>query len=277
MRRWGGTKIFGPVSFKLLSKLLALFAVSFAAPILLVYFIGPTKTEKKKSLEELFEHVYTVKRNDAHLRVANDPTINPNPSEDFLAFCWVKFSYAPKERGRVTLFSKIEEGTSSKGFAFGISRDERSFRPVALWTDGMHSKKWMYFSEFPLIPHQWVLIALSVQEGQLVGFYSGTYSDGKASASLLGGYDLETQIDASSNSPLKVGYSKSVPFRGQLGPFGILRGKGIAPMAKEIVKSIALNPNRIPRSIEPTWLSLWTIDLSTSFGSKGLPIIAIEK
>jgi hypothetical protein len=274
----GGARTIGPLSVRAVIGLLIAFGCSFSIPILFVYIVGPLKTNQPKSIEELFENTFSVKRNESHLRVANDETINPNISDDYLAFAWVKFNNVPKERGRVTIISKLNEDSAHRnGYALGVIRDERSVRPVAIWTDGSEAAKWMYFSEVPIIPHQWLLLAISVSRGRFVGVYSGYYSEGKGSAILHGGYDMERSTDASSTAPLRVGASRSGSFRGQLGPFGILKGPDIAEHAKELVKAMALTPNRVPRAVQSDWISLWSVDLSTSFGPKGLPVIAVDK
>lgn len=273
-----GARSIGPLSIRAVIGLLIAFVCSFSIPILFVYIVGPLKSNQPKSIEELFENTFSVKRNESHLRVANDESINPSVTDDYLAFAWVKFNNVPKEKARITIISKLdEEGAHRNGFALGVIRDERSVRPVAIWTDGSESAKWMYFSEVPIIPHQWILLAISVSKGRFVGVYSGLYSDGKASAVLHGGYDLDRNIAAASDAPLRVGASRSGSFRGQLGPFGVLKGPNLAEHAKELVKSIALTPNRVPRSIESSWIGLWSMDLSTSFGPKGLPVIAVDK
>lgn len=272
-----GSKRTAPITAKTVLWLLLAFVASFATPILFVYVVGPLKATSIKNIEELFQNTFAIKRNEAHLRVANDESINPKLEEDYLAFTWVKFNSIPKERSRVTIVSKLDEnGENRTGFALGVVRDERSLRPVALWSDGSETAKWMYFSEVPIIPHQWLLLAISVSKGRFVGVYSGFYADGKASAILHGGYDLDRSVNAASTAPLRIGASKSGAFRGQLGPFGILRGTGLAEQAKEIVKGIAATPNRVPRIVLSDWLALWSFDLTTSFGPKGLPVIAVD-
>jgi hypothetical protein len=207
----------------------------------------------------LFSEVLLVSAQGVYQRVAARDELNPAAGSDFLVFVWFRLKKVPVTGESMSLIGKFDAQRPNKpGFAVSLEGAPDGVRPRVYWNNESGQGRWYSFTSKIMKRKEWYLLGISYSRDT---FLSARLLEarGEDDASLLGGHRLEPAFAASSQADLVLGSYGSSRLRGQIGPFGILRGDRFHGDIAEYLSSIRLNPGgpptRIPRALIQLWAS----------------------
>ena len=251
--------------------LIGLFALSFAVPLIFaVRMLGhPAEsalvvTEEDapqlESVDRLFPSAIKASSSNKLLRIPSVLGVEPAADGDFIIVTWINLSRIPKDRERMVIFEKMDSQSANQpGYALALLGERDVVRPQAYLRDRNGDGRWMSFAELPVLPHTWIMLALSVSKGQLVGLHAGLPLPGidKYEVKLLGGADLEKPIIPAVQNDLLVGAVPQSRFRGMIGGVGILTPENLHGDMKNLMKDLVKQPFQIPSDIDSDDVMVW--------------------
>ena len=222
---------------------------------------------------KLFENIQ-IASGGAYIKAALTDGGNPKPGEDFAFVVTFKLRRTPSDRESFALFGKFDADIPGRpGFALSLEGAPDGVRPrVYVSTDG-GSSKWHAFSSYPINRGDWYVLGLSFSDDtfvstRIVRAFSGD------KPTLLGGHRLADGLPKSKAS-MVLGAFGSSRFRGQIGPFGVLSGKGLSSRLTEYIRAAGSNLSGVPSAIEPEDLLLWGSP-SVDLGPNKIEIMTVQ-
>lgn|GEM_PF-2995256 len=256
--------------------LIGLFSLSFAVPLVFavrwlndpqVAFLAaipdslhPDGVPPTEVIDSLFPRAVRIASANRTIRIPNALGVEPGIDRDFLVVTWVNLARLPRDRERLTLLQKIDGDVPNQpGFALALFGERDVVRPQAYLRDRDGNGRWMSFAELPILPHTWVMLALSVSHAQIVGLHAGVTKSGsdQFNIQLLGGADLELPIVVNSKNDLLVGAVPGSRFRGMVGGIGVFAAADLREKMKDIMKSLVRQPFKVPGIIGLDNTKVW--------------------
>lgn len=254
-----------------LASLAALFILSFAVPVAFaVRLVQERSPEASEVFDGPFPSVFEVRAANTYLSVPHTGVINPHAERDFLFVSWFQPRRLPSPGERMTLFSKLTvKSDDAPGFALALSGERDAVRPMIYWRGvGAGQGRWMSFSELPLVPRTWVMLALSFRDQRYLGLHAVlSLPNEERRTLLLGGYDLEELGVPANDAELRLGSIGANRFRGAIGRFGVFQVRGLSALLAEALEQFATAPDSPPRSLPSPVLWYRAGDDSGSIGT----------
>jgi hypothetical protein len=210
----------------------------------------------------------------AYLKAALAEDGNPKQGEDFAVVVTFKLRRTPSEGESLALFGKFDADLPGKpGFALSLEGAPDGVRPrVYVSTDGGVAR-WHVFSSYPVNRRDWYVLGLSFSDDTFVSTrIFRAFSGDKPT--LLGGHRLADGLPKS-KAGMVLGAFGSSRFRGQVGPFGVLSGKGLSGRLAGYIQAAGSNLSGVPSALEQEDLILWgspAVDL----GPKKIEIMTVQ-
>jgi hypothetical protein len=228
------------------------FLLCFSIPFLITVQFGRSlfgfieETELEPDPEDVFPASFRVGRPGDVLRVAHDVGITPRQGDDFLFWIWVRMR-SPLEPGqRAAVVGKYDPKSKQRiGFSLAFERDLDGVRPMVYWRDEQGRGDWYSFAPLQMSQRSWVMVAVSFRESRYLGVHAAELSPG-APIQLLGGYELEGGGLPTNSSDLVLGAFGTSPFRGRIGPVGVISKAGLSDHLVDLLQEI-----RVARDCAP--------------------------
>jgi len=263
----------------------AVFFVGFAVPVLAGLHVGGVVsiwngslslssffgTSNSQAPERLFPEAFQINAQGSHLRLQHQEDLNPKSGQDFLFTAWFNLRRLPLPGEKLILLSKYDgSGKTANGYAIGLSRDEKSLRPVVYWGNSESGGRWYDFPEISLSQRSWFMLALSFSGERYLGLYQSIKSQSEGQEvdelQLLGGYELADAALPSSEVPLLIGAVNERPFRGLIGPLAMYSGKKISQDLKKTLRGIVKVPTAPAEDRPGDSLVMW-VPKSSALGT----------
>ncbi len=207
---------------------------------------------------DLFSQPLVVAAPGIYQRVSARDELNPVRGSDFLVFVWFRLRKVPVAGESMSLLGKFDAHQPHKpGYAISLEGAPDGVRPRVYWNNESGQGRWYVFTSQPIKRKEWYLLGISYSRDTFLGAHL-LQEGADSTATLLGGHRLEPPCTPSSSADMVVGAYGSSRFRGQLGPFGILRGASFEHEAPEYLTAMQKSPNEIPSSIPAELIQLWT-------------------
>jgi hypothetical protein len=116
---------------------------------------------------------------------------------------------------------------------------------MVYWRDEHGHGDWYSFAPLQMSQRSWMMVAVSFRESRYLGVHAADLSPG-APVQLLGGYDLEDGGLPTNAADLVVGALGSSPFRGRIGPVGVISKAGLSNELVDLLQEI-----RVARDCAP--------------------------
>ena len=206
-------------------------------------------------------------------QVSFDPALNPRLGEDFIFFIWFKVRKSPADGESLALMGKFDATQQHRpGYALSLEGAPDGVRPKIYWNDAEGQGRWHALSSIRLRRKNWYLLAIVFSKDTFLSAHVAMPGS-DSEPILLGGNRVEPVVIPQSDAAMVVGATGAGRFRGQLGPFGVLRGKKLASRVKEIVTSMAAEPDSIPSEVATSTIALWASP-QVDRGPNRIPIVA---
>jgi len=213
-----------------------------------------------------------VSKPNVYKEVSFDPGLNPQLGEDFIFFIWFKARKPPVDGESLALMGKFDVSQQHRpGYALSLEGAPDGVRPKIYWNDAEGRGRWFALSSMRVRRKNWYLIAFVFSKDRFLSAHAAAAGD-DSEPILLGGNQVEPVVVPQSNAAMVVGATGSGRFRGQLGPFGVLRGKKLAGRIKEVLASMAQDPNAIPSEVPSSSIALWASP-HVDRGPRQIPIV----
>lgn len=199
---------------------------------------------------------------------------NPKRGEDYAVMVTFKLRRTPSQGESFALFGKFDAEVPGKpGFALSLEGAPDGVRPRVYVSTAGGSSKWHAFSSYPINRRDWYVLGLSFSDDtfvstRIVRAFSGD------KPTLLGGHQLTDGLPKS-NAGMVLGAFGSSRFRGQIGPFGVLSGKGLGGRLAEYIEAAGSNQSGVPGIIEKEDLLLWGAP-SVDLGPNKIEIMTVQ-
>ena len=252
--------------------LVALFLVSFALPILILYFAGflssDAPTPASSNAAEIFPNAVTVSSLGQYLEVAPSDGLVPAAGKDFLLVGWFRLRKLPDSGEKIVILANFEEGARSRrGYALSLTREEDTFRPSVYWTDSEGTGGWHAFADIRIGVREWFMLALSFYDDTKLGLHSIRHRGEFSEIKLLGGYVFEEPVIPESESLLRIGAFHDAKFTGKIGPIGIFSSADLSADLQPILESFRDSPTKLPSQLGSENLLLWSLDGESDLSS----------
>lgn len=211
--------------------------------------------------DEVFSKTLVVGSQGIYQRVQAREELNPAVGSDFLIFVWFRLKRVPVTGESMSLIGKFDAQRPHKpGFAVSLEGAPDGVRPRVYWNNESGQGRWYSFTSRVLKRRAWYLLGVSYSRDT---FLSARLLEagGDDMDSLLGGHRVEPSFAAAAQADLLLGAYGSSRFRGQLGPFGILRGASLERDIPNYLLAMRERPNDIPSSITSSIIQLWASPL----------------
>jgi hypothetical protein len=215
----------------------------------------------ERSGESLFSDALVVSAPGIYKRVATREELNPTGGSDFLVFVWFRLKRVPVTGESMSLVGKFDAQRPSKpGFAISLEGAPDGVRPRVYWNNDSGQGRWYSFTSRTIRRKEWYLLGISYSRDT---FLSARLLEvgGKDEGSLLGGHRVEPSFVAASQADLVLGSYGSSRFRGQIGPFGILRGGRFDGEIPQYLSKMSASPQDVPTVIPLSLIQLWASPL----------------
>lgn len=227
------------------------------------YFLGAPRSlslfdeTQERGEREVFSKTVVVSSQGVYQRVKAREELNPAAGSDFLVFVWFRLKRVPVTGESMSLIGKFDAQRPHKpGFAVSLEGAPDGVRPRVYWNNESGEGRWYSFTSRLMKRKEWYLLGVSYSRDIFLSarlFEAG----GDVEGSLLGGHRVEPSFAAAAQADLLLGAYGSSRFRGQLGPFGILRGGSFERDIPEYLSAMSARPNDIPSSIDSSIIQLW--------------------
>ena len=189
-------------------------------------------------------------------RVKHNDALNPSGG-DFMLFVWFKSDSPLGSDERSAIVGKYDvRERFPEGYGVALVGGAEGIRPQVYWHNKGTRGRWYVFASTRIEPQQWYLLAVTFRSQRYLGVHIAPLSPG-ASPEVLGGYDLEGTLIPASDVDLVVGALGTSTFRGEIGPFGVLRNVDIVQDAPRILKKMAREPSLGSDVVDASQIALW--------------------
>lgn len=242
---------------------LLVFSISFTIPFYATVKVGESvfgisEYEIDSEKEDLFPYSFVVNSAGTTYRVRNAPGLEPVAGKDFLMISWIKLRKPLEVGDRAIFVGKYDPKTKTRpGYSIGLTRDADGTRPIVYWQDESGIGRWYTFSSVDITPRSWMMLALSFRKGRYLGVHAaenGTLQK----VQLLGGYELDGELNPTNDADLIIGSFGDSKFRGRIGPVGTVILKSLPSDLAGFVGELAKRPREIPSSVSLDDIGLWT-------------------
>ncbi len=241
--------------------LVLLFLVSFSLPLIFTFhwrqpFSG--SSQSATDADALFPQYTAVQSAGQRIEIAKADGLNPERGRDFIVSGWFKLARPLQVKEKVLLLGRSDSLAEPQGgYIIGLSRDSDTVRPIVYWGDEQKGK-WYSFSDISIAAQSWFMLVLSFQEDKFLGLHIAIPSgDSRAELKLLGGYEIEDGVIPAARGPFVLGAWGDGKFKGRIGPFGVFSKAQTAESLKNILKSLAREPEEIPADFSSDEVLLW--------------------
>lgn len=238
------------------------------APRSLSFFEEP----QQQASQELFSQPLVVAAPGIYQRAVARDELNPALGSDFLLFVWFRLRKVPVAGESMSLLGKFDATIPNKpGYAISLEGAPDGVRPRVYWNNEQGQGRWYSFTSRPIKRKEWYLLGISYSRDTFLAahlFQAGV----EPTFTLLGGHRVEPSFAASSAADILLGAYGSSRFRGQLGPFGILKGASFERDIPEYLAAMQESPNEIPSAIPSELIQLW----ATPMVDRGPKAVALQ-
>lgn len=245
-------------------KLTAIFVVAFSLPLGAWYLISQPKDSTELLDKEDGSYIKAsipISDFSRYISVADGPGLNPQASEDFILFSWIRPRSFPEDGQDIVYLAKIGPDPAKEGYGLGYRREGREVRPIVHWKDKSGVGDRFVFSEMSILPREWVLLVVSFLDGRYLAVHSAQpETDGGIEYKLLGAHDISNIESPAAESNLVLGALQHGPYRGRIGPFGILSGQALSENLEGLVYEIVKLTRQEVDSIENTEIKMLMIE-----------------
>jgi hypothetical protein len=250
------------------AALFILFSASFLLPIGFGYLAYQKYFHGGSAFSAALSPVpqaFVVNDDEASVVIAHADDLNPLPAKDFLLTAWFYPKPYPREGQRITLLSKFSPELPGKpGYAIALSHELDGFRIHVYWKESSRKGRWYSFSESPLVPGNWFMVALSLQKGRYLGVHTVTRVGAEqVETTLAGGFDLGGETRPDSPADMTLGAVRGGKYRGAIGPLAIVQGTDVAGELKQTLKGFSRDPIDIPGNVSSKEVRFFSKDLMT--------------
>jgi hypothetical protein len=249
--------------------------------------VSASDTRREKEISPDPWRVVTFDDDRSFLRVGAATQLLPVRESDFAVLLWARPRKLPAPGEGMVLLSKVEsQGKSRAGYQLLLSRDASALRPQIYWrTEGRLGGVYN-FSEISIQTGRWIGFAMSLRGGRFLGLHMVRYEESPdtpegpprgGSVELLGGYDLGREMFPSNNADLLVGPFNRNLYRGDIGPFGVLRGEGLAGSLRESLTELAKEPREPLAVFDRSMVQFWTIDGRSDLSLNQIPVSLVDR
>lgn len=243
------------------ATLIILFIISFSLPLIVTLrWRQPftTSSQSAADADSLFPHYTAVQSGGQRIEITDSTGLDPAAGRDFIVSGWFKLARPLQAKEKVLFIGKADSLSEPQaGYIVGLSRDSDTIRPIVYWGDA-HKSKWYSFSDISIAAQSWFMLVLSFQEGKYLGMHIAIPgADRKTDLKLLGGYEVEDGVTPASSGPFVAGTWGDGKFKGRIGPFGIFSAAELGDNLKNILKSLARNPEELPAAFSSKEVMLW--------------------
>ncbi len=222
--------------------------------------------------DDVFADALIVKGPSAALSVEHSPRLNPLVGSDFLFFVWFKLREPLGREERMYLMGKFDPKSKDRvGYSVALAGGPDGVRPQVYWQASGGAGKWYNYAAAPIKPKHWYLLVFTFRDSRYLGVHLAELRE-EAKPLVLGGYSVDPGPLPDSDAPLVVGGFGTNPFRGRIGPFGVIQSKSFSDGLSGFIAALAHEPLRVPSVISPEEISLWASP-RTDRGPLGLPIL----
>lgn len=202
-------------------------------------------------------HPFSVDHGGMYLKAMLGQRGNPVPSEDFAVFVWFRLRKLPDIGESVSLIGKFDADVMGRpGYAVSLEGAPDGVRPRVYLSAGQAPGRWYSFSSHPMNRRDWYVLTMGIERGTFVSTALGrAYSP--SPLVLLGGHRIDEASLPRSEADLVLGAFGAGRFRGQLGPFGVLSGKGLSKQIPTALKYMQADPVTIPKQLASDMIRVW--------------------
>ena len=239
------------------------FLLFFSLPLIIGFWLfrgGARNGSIREDPSLTFSHPVRITEDREFLRIKHSEQLNPEKGKDFLFTGWFRPRRLPRERDRITLFSKYSpDAPKGPGYVVALLGEATGVRIGVYWRNSRGDGQFYSFEEFPLVTDEWFMVGVSYINGRYLGVHTITRVPGhKPQVQLGGGYDLgEEGIFPDADADLILGSVRAGQFRGEIGPFGVAKKNELGPNLKEIFRDLSRTPNSLPSFLSLKNMKLW--------------------
>lgn len=250
-----------PPVFVLVGGFLGAFALAWLV-VVAVYFSvksGAPSTASLPAGEQVagpFASTIKITTTGPAVKVKHNDALNPAGS-DFMLFVWFKSDTVIGADDRSAVVGKYDARERfPEGYGIALVGGAEGVRPQVYWHNKGTRGRWYVFASTHIEPQQWYLLAVTFRSQRYLGVHIAPMSP-TASSEVLGGYDLEGSVIPAADVDLLVGALGTSTFRGEIGPFGVLRSIDISKDVPKIMKRMAREPSLGADVVDSSQVALW--------------------
>jgi hypothetical protein len=209
---------------------------------------------------ETFTNAVEFRGRPAFVRVVAAEDLNPLPGKDFLIGLWIKPHSLPASPQTVPVLSRYSPEVLSKpGYSLSLSRDGDSMRVTVYWRASSGRGQVFVFSDIPLVPHAWTLLALSFHDQRYLGLHTvSKLPDGTSIVRLAGGYRVGERVSPDSSADLLAGSYRG--YQGAIGGLFVIQSKDLTQHLNRTLKNIGRSPRVFPENLSDNTIRFWSDD-----------------
>jgi len=223
--------------------------------------------------DALFSKPLVVSSQGIYQKVSAREELNPIAGSDFLVFVWFRLKRIPVTGESMSLVGKFDSQLPHKpGFAISLEGAPDGVRPRVYWNNAAGQGRWYSFTSRAIKRKEWYLLGVSYSRDTFLAAHMLDGSGGQRTTSLLGGHRIDPSFAATSQAGMVLGAYGASRFRGQLGPFGVLRGASLERDIPDYLSAMSEAPSEIPSVIPSSTIQLW----ASPFEDRGPHHITLE-
>jgi hypothetical protein len=217
---------------------------------------------------------FLVSRGGTYLKAAVGDSANPTTGYDYSLFVWFKLRKAPAVGEALGLVGKFDPQQPGRpGYAVSLEGAPDGIRPRVYVSAGETPGRWYSFSSYPINRRDWYLLTISIVDDAFISASLGRALS-KDPPVLLGGHRISGPLPTS-QADLVIGAFGASRFRGQIGPFGILSGSGIAKRLTPYLTAMQGAPQALPAGLPKAEIRVWGSPFE-DLGPQRIGIVAVQ-